>query len=115
MHTGGQLPPATEDKTMHVGRLLFLLLVFFAADPALALRCGNKLVSEGDPMAKVLNFCGDPVSVQQRTIIKQGVPRSRIRNRDLNPFDDELLINTRSYVENGLVADVKELRSGYRE
>lgn len=122
---------------MHVGRLLFLLLVFFAADPALALRCGNKLVSEGDPMAKVLNFCGDPVSVQQRTIVKQGVPRSRIRNRDLNPFDDELLINTRSYVEvlveewtynfgprkfmrvirfeNGLVADVKELRSGYRE
>ena len=121
---------------MHVRLSLFLLLCLFVADPAMALRCGNKLVNKGDPMAKVRKYCGDPVSIQQRTIVRRGIPRSR-SGTDLNPYDDELLINTRSYVEvlvdewtynfgprkfmrvirfeNGLVADVKELRHGYRE
>ena len=122
---------------MHVGRLLLFLTILFAAESALALRCGNKLVSRGDPMAKVLKYCGEPVTVQQRSIVRGGIPRSKSSVNDRYAFDDELLINRRSYVEvlvdewtynfgprklmrivrfeNGLVAEVKELRYGYRE
>ena len=127
---------------MQSGRLLlpvFALFALLAAEPALALRCGNKLVLRGDPMAKVLKYCGEPVSVQQRSIVRRGFPRSRVfRDRNLRGFDDEeLLIHDRSYVEvlvdewtynfgprklmriirfeNGLVADVKELGYGFRE
>ena len=123
---------------MHLRRLLFCLLILLVADPAMALRCGNKLVSKGDPMAKVLRYCGEPVSVQQRSIVRGGVPRTRTFDGDrLHNRDDELLINDRSYVEivveewtynfgprklmrlirfeNGLVANIKNLRYGYRD
>lgn len=124
---------------MHGSRLLLLLLAIGFAAPALALRCGNKLVQRGDPMPKVLKFCGEPVATQTRSIVRRGIPRSRVfRDRDLRGFsEDELLINDRAYVEvlvdewtynfgprklmriirfeNGLVADVKELGYGYRD
>lgn len=124
---------------MHGGRLLLLLLAVGFAEPAVALRCGNKLVQRGDPMPKVLRFCGEPVATQQRSIVRRGVPRSRVfRDSDLRDISDrELLINVHSYVEviveewtynfgprklmriirfeNGLVANVKELGYGYRD
>ncbi|UCG72225.1 MAG: DUF2845 domain-containing protein [Chromatiales bacterium] len=124
---------------MQSGRLLLLLLAIGFTEPALALRCGNKLVQRGDPMPKVLKYCGEPVATQTRSIVRRGIPRSRVfRDRDLRGFsDEELLINDRSYVEvlvdewtynfgprklmriirfeNGLVADVTELGYGYRD
>ncbi len=124
---------------MHGGRLLLLLLAIGFAEPALALRCGNKLVQRGDPIPKVLKYCGEPVATQQRSIVRRGIPRSRVfRDRRLRDYsEDELLINDRSYVEvlveewtynfgprklmriirfeNGLVADVTELGYGYRD
>lgn len=122
---------------MQGGRLLLLLMALGFSDSALALRCGNKLVQRGDPMPKVLKICGEPVATQQRSIVRRGVPRSRVF-RDLRDIsDEELLINDRSYVEvvveewtynfgprkfmrvvrfeNGLVAEVKELGYGYRD
>ncbi len=124
---------------MHGGRLLLLLLAIGFAEPAFALRCGNKLVQRGDPIPKVLKYCGEPVATQQRSIVRRGIPRSRVfRDRNLRRYsEDELLINDRSYVEvlveewtynfgprklmriirfeNGLVADVTELGYGYRD
>jgi hypothetical protein len=121
------------------GRLLLLLLATGLAQPALALRCGNKLVQRGDPMPKVLKYCGEPAATQTRSIVRRGVPRSRVYlDGELRSFsDDELLINDRSFVEvlvdewtynfgprklmrivrfeNGLVVDVKELGYGYRD
>jgi hypothetical protein len=32
--------------------------------PAQAMRCGSRLISEGDPREKVLNECGPPADVQ---------------------------------------------------
>ena len=42
----------------------------------MAFRCGNRLVSEGDPAAKVLSY-GEPVGVQQRVIYRSGFTRPR--------------------------------------
>ena len=118
-------------------RLLFALSILLLAESSLALRCGNKLVSDGDPMIKVLKYCGEPATVQQRSILRAGLPR-RVRPGDtpgLRARDPELLINDRSYVEvlieewtynfgpnklmrlirfeNGVVADVEQLGYGF--
>jgi hypothetical protein len=115
------------------------------AQPALAFRCKGKIVSEGDPQAKVLRFCGEPVSVQQRTLYRGGIPRGGV-NRTVGPGSDlvgvatrreELLIHDRSVVEvlveewtynlgphrlmrvvrfeNGLVTEVDLLGYGYND
>lgn len=120
--------------------LLFLVLLGFAA-PAEALRCGNKIVKDGDPIAKIRKICGEPVSIQYRTIYRGGIPRTLRLERDTNGLrdasDSELLIHRRSVVEvlieewtynfgphrlmrvirfeNGLVSDVTQLGYGYRD
>ena len=128
------------------GRLIFAIAVLLLAEPALALRCkGGRLVMEGDPQAKVLKFCGEPVSIQQRTIYRSGIPRGWIGQRmsvgsgdtEINVSREELLIHDRSVVEivveewtyhfgphklmrvvrfeNGLVAEITRLGYGYLE
>ena len=120
--------------------LLFISLLMFAT-PASALRCGNKIVKDGDPAAKVRKICGEPASIQYRTIYRGGVPRSLARQTTVNGIrtssDSELLIHRRSVVEviveewtynfgprrlmrmvrfeNGLVTGVSQLGYGYRE
>jgi hypothetical protein len=125
--------------------LLFAAAVLLLAEPALALRCKGKLVREGDPRAKVLKFCGEPASVQQRTIYRGGFPRQTFEQRvglgvgdtEVGESQEELLIHNRSVVEvlveewtynfgphrlmrvvrfeNGLVAEVTRLSYGYLE
>jgi hypothetical protein len=51
-----------------------LWLVVAAALPGIAaaedsLRCGSRLVSEGDPKIKVLSICGEPTSVSLESVI----------------------------------------------
>ena len=48
-------------------------LLLTAAVPASAdgMRCGSKLVTTGDPRAKVRQFCGEPVDVQTRSILRR--------------------------------------------
>lgn len=125
--------------------LLLAASAMLLAQPALAFRCKGKIVSEGDPQAKVLRFCGEPVSVQQRTLYRGGIPRGGV-NRTVGPGSDlvgvatrreELLIHDRSVVEvlveewtynlgphrlmrvvrfeNGLVTEVDLLGYGYND
>lgn len=121
---------------MRLPRLLPALLVpvlVAVSDPAFALRCGSKLVREGDPKAKILKICGEPDAVQRRSVLRAGIP-PRL-GRDYTEGD--LLIPDRSYVEviveewtynfgprrlmrivrfeNGLVREVEQLGYGYRE
>jgi hypothetical protein len=123
--------------------LLLAASLVLLAEPALALRCKGKLVKEGDPQAKVLKFCGEPVSAQQRIIYRSGVPHPWVGRRlavesdgtAVSSTEEELLIHNRSVVEvlieewtynfgphrlmrvvrfeNGLVADVTGLGYGY--
>ncbi len=44
--------------------LLAMLIAIAAAPPAEAMRCGSRLVSEGDPRDKVLADCGPPASAE---------------------------------------------------
>lgn len=74
-----------------------------AASPAaLAFRCGNMLVSEGDPADKIRHYCGEPVSIQRRVIYRSGITRPPYRY-DVNgvprALDDEVVAFDRSYVE----------------
>ena len=51
-----------------------LLLGIFSSSPALAFRCGNKLVSEGDTRAEVAAKCGDPTEVvNERSVFRRPV------------------------------------------
>ena len=109
-----------------------------AADPALALRCKGKLVSEGDPQSKVLKYCGEPEATLTRMVYRAGVPRARFRvgNTDSRlSADRELLFADRAYeevvitewtynfgprrlmgqirFENGLVRSITQLGYGY--
>lgn len=127
----------------HLTPLLLAAAVMLLAEPAFAFRCKGKLVKEGDPQAKVLKYCGEPVSAQQRMIYRSGVPYAWVDrgialesdNGSISSTRRELAIHDRSVVEvvveewtynfgphrlmrmvrfeNGLVADVGSLGYGY--
>jgi len=115
------------------------LTLFFCMESAFALRCGTRLVSEGDHQLKVGRYCGEPAAVKIRTIYRSGIPVSRNRH-DRQQFShanssEELLIHSRSVeevqveewtynfgprrlmrvirFENGLVTSISELGYGY--
>lgn len=114
-------------------------LLLLAAGPALAFRCGSKVVSEGDHYSKILKFCGEPIGVQQRVIYRSGPTRPRILTEGPNglTIEREVLQYDRSYVEvqveewtynfgprrlmqlvrfeDGFVTEVEQLGYGYRE
>ncbi|MEZ5565762.1 MAG: DUF2845 domain-containing protein [Gammaproteobacteria bacterium] len=117
-----------------IGTLLLLL-----ATPAMAFRCGNRIVSPGDHYSKVLKICGEPLGVQQRMIYRAGptLPRTQILQGPGGlRVERELLYADRSYVEvvveewtynfgphrlmqlvrfeNGFVADIDQLGYGFR-
>lgn len=50
-----------------------LLLCFAAAASADNMRCGSKLLGDGDPRAKVRQFCGEPTDIQTRYILRRPV------------------------------------------
>lgn len=58
--------------------LVSFALVQLAAAPSQAMTCQNRLVREGDASARVLELCGDPAEIVQRT-----VSRSRVVQRQL--------------------------------
>jgi hypothetical protein len=49
-----------------IALLLFSALLWSAglAEPALAMRCGSRLISEGDHKEKLANECGPPANVE---------------------------------------------------
>jgi hypothetical protein len=59
--------------------LRFLLLLCFLATTttesasAQNLQCGNKLVSKGDPLGRVLAICGNPTHVDKSSIVLSSV------------------------------------------
>ena len=48
-----------------------LLLAFAVPASADGLRCGSRLVTQGDPRSKVRHFCGEPTDVQTRYILRR--------------------------------------------
>lgn len=117
--------------------LVTAVAAMLLAEPAFALRCGSKLVTEGDPRGKVLKYCGEPDSVQVRSVYRAGLPRRQLSRRTGDVYRErELLYADRAYVEivveewtynfgprrlmrvvrfeNGIVASITRLGYGYR-
>lgn len=121
---------------MHWRTLILACGFLLMAEPALALRCGSKLVAAGAPQGKVLKYCGEPESIQVRSVYRTGLPRGQLRQRvGTERPERELLYADRAYVEivveewtynfgprrlmrvirfeNGLVTSIKQLGYGY--
>jgi hypothetical protein len=61
---------------MRTSIALLASLAWFACIPqaqADALRCGNKLIREGDVRSLVRDFCGEPSDIQTRSILRRPV------------------------------------------
>jgi uncharacterized protein DUF2845 len=50
--------------------VLVFFLVCLSTVPAWALRCGNRLVSVGEPQSTVLYKCGEPDTMERRVIYR---------------------------------------------
>lgn len=111
------------------GALGALLLVSFAPD-AHAMRCGNRLISTGDPAARLLAECGEPVQVSYATAVRRVPlvqrPGERILYRGGIEYR-EVAIETWVYnfgpsrfmrevrIEDGKVEAIRRLGRGFRE
>jgi hypothetical protein len=104
-----------------------LVLGLLASSPAFAaLRCGNKIVTEGDTSAEVAAKCGEPTDViQMRSIYRR--PVIWIYGRPQYIGEDFIEVPVEAWVynfgpnklmrrlrfENGLVTEIETLGYGY--
>ena len=104
-------------------------VVMAMAAPANAdgLRCGGRLLRDGDSRAEVRAFCGEPVDVQTRTILRR--PQYNVSGRIVNFGDGLVEIPVETWTYNfgpnklmsrikfidGIVEDVETLGYGYND
>ncbi|MGI9261387.1 MAG: DUF2845 domain-containing protein, partial [Woeseiaceae bacterium] len=60
----GELTMNSQDRTLAI-KFAIAILLMASADPAWALRCGNKIIKEGMPEQEVIDLCGEPASVER--------------------------------------------------
>ena len=103
---------------------MFLLAATLAlALPARAdsMRCGSKLMTDGDPAAKVEAYCGPPVSIERREIVRsysyhRGIPvrgafEVAVEFWTYNFGPHKLMYRLR--FEDGLLVEVETLGHGF--
>jgi len=105
---------------------LLLLAAMLIPVDAMAMRCGSKLISKGDPEAKVIRYCGEPTTASRRYAERVGFYRDARFYYSRN-YRSEIVIEDWVYnlgpnklmrritLENGIVKDVKTLGRGYRD
>jgi hypothetical protein len=93
------------------------------AGPAVAdsMRCGTKLMTDGDPSAKVEAYCGPPVGIERREIVRsysyhRGLPvrgsfEVSVEFWTYNFGPHKLMYRLR--FEDGLLVDVETLGHGF--
>jgi Protein of unknown function (DUF2845) len=64
---------STGLKPRWLAPLLLLAAAVFLPQNAWALRCGNKLVTEGDTMGAVVAKCGEPTEVSRQSTLRPPV------------------------------------------
>jgi hypothetical protein len=100
----------------------FVVLALLAAAPAHAMHCGSVVISNGDTVDKLLEFCGQPESVKTYPIVRTPVdPNGRV----YRGFREELRVEEWTYnfgphqlmtkvrLEYGYVTDVRYLGYGH--
>ena len=79
---------ATRPRAIASGLVLtaacMAALLVSASARAEALRCGSKLITDGDTQEKVLQYCGEPVEKKRTWITRQ--PRFEYGGREI-PFE----------------------------
>lgn len=117
-------------KTMRIPLLIgFALVVGALAAPAHAdgMRCGSRLIRDGDARAEVRAFCGEPVDVQTRTILRR--PTYTVGGRIFFSGDGLIEIPVETWTYNfgpnklmrrvkfvdGIVDEVETLGYGYND
>ena len=114
----------TERRATPLHTTLLTVSALLFCGEATAMRCGQRLITEGDHESKLLRYCGEPVSVQSRM-----APRVYVRG-DARPgfipgFYEYVQVQEWTYnfgprkfmrqvrIENGIVTDITELGYGY--
>jgi Protein of unknown function (DUF2845) len=94
-----------------------------AASATEAMRCGTRIITRGDPADKMLHFCGEPAAVSTR--YAQRPVLTNYGHVYLPGFVEDVLVEDWTYnlgphqfmrlvrIENGIVADIKQLGYGY--
>ena len=104
-------------------------LILAVALPANAdnMRCGSKLLGQGDPRSKVRAFCGEPTDVQTRSILRR--PTFNVGGRFFSYGDGYVEIPVEIWTYNfgpyklmrqirfvdGVVDEIESLGYGYHE
>jgi hypothetical protein len=110
--------------TKKVPGMLVLVAALAAGGPAAAdsMRCGSKLMTDGDPTNKVLAYCGEPASIDRREILRPyyfyrgslpiaGSYEISVEIWTYNFGSHRLMYRLR--FEDGLLVDVDTLEHGY--
>jgi hypothetical protein len=103
-----------------------LILGAIASSPAFAMRCGTKLVSEGDTRSEVAAKCGDPADViNQASVFRRPVFWTRGRPYYIGESAIEIPVESWVYnfgpnklmckvrFEGGIVVEIETLGYGY--
>lgn len=127
-----------KGTNMRLKYFVAISVLLINIQPAFAARCGTRLVTTGDHLAKVEHICGQPVSIQVSTMYRAGFSRhSGLRSVQSSEYSSgqELHIHDRSVIEvpveewiynlgpgrfmrsirfeNGVVIKIKTLGYGY--
>jgi Protein of unknown function (DUF2845) len=108
---------------MTVGMLAGIAALTIASPAAAdSMRCGSKLMTDGDPADKVEAYCGPPASVERHEILRpyyyyRGIPihsqyEVSVEYWIYNFGPNRLMYRLR--FEDGLLVDVDTLEHGYR-
>jgi len=102
------------------GMLLVTVLALSSPARADSMRCGTKLLTDGDPLDKVVALCGEPASIERREIL-----RPYYYNGTHSNFSYEVSVEIWTYnfgphklmyrlrFEDGLLVDIDTLTHGY--
>jgi hypothetical protein len=105
--------------------LATLLLAAAPASMADSMRCGSRLVVEGDTSGKLRSLCGEPVAISRRNILRPAAVWIHGRRIRVGYDSIEVPVETWEYnfgpsrlmmrvrLEDGLVTDIDTLGYGY--
>ena len=109
------------EKTLWGTMLLAAALAFSGPAAADSMRCGTKLMTDGDPADKVEAYCGRPASIERHEIVRpyyynHGYPihsayEVSVELWTYNFGPNKLMYRLR--FEDGLLVDVDTLSHGY--
>lgn len=105
-------------------KMLVLLCLLVAATDVLALRCGRQLIQVGDHKLDVLEKCGDPEWIEQRTGLRGNRLRHPYGALELDQYEQILIeewiynfgrrkFQQLLYFENGVLKQINSLDYGH--